>query len=124
MQHLSRIRSFDKLTGEGMTVRGADLYPIVEDVLPRRFGGLPGHYQLVEEQGSDGLTQYRLLVSPEVGPVDAEAVRTAFIQELRAMNKSYRHMVDHWTAAGGVTVVRRSPYATGRGKVLAFRTLN
>jgi hypothetical protein len=124
MQHLSRIRSVDKLTGEGMTVRGADLYPIVEDVLPRHFGGLPGHYQLVEAQGSDGLTQYRLLVSPEVGPIDTESVRRTFTQELRAKDKSYRHMVDLWSAAGGVTVVRRSPYVTGRGKVLPFRLLN
>ncbi len=124
IQRLSHIRSFKKLTGEGMTVRGADLYPIVEEVLPRRFGGLPGHYQFVEGQGSDGLAQYRLIVSPEVGPVDTEAVRTAFIQELRAMEKSYRHMVDLWSAAGAVTVVRRSPYATGMGKVLPFRTLN
>jgi len=33
-------------------------------------------------------------------------------------------MVDLWSEAGGVTVVRRSPYVTGRGKVLPFRLLN
>lgn len=124
MLHLSHIRSLDKLTGEGMTVRAADIYPIIEDMLPRRFGGLPGHYQFVEKQGSNGLTQYRLLVSPEVGIVDEESVQKAFTQALRAMNKSYRHMVDLWSAAGSVSVVRRSPCATGRGKVLPFRILN
>ena len=122
-QHLRHIRSFGKLTGEGMTVRGADLYPIVEDLLPGRFGGIPGHYQLVEKQGSDGLAQYCLIVNPEVGPVDEEAVRTTFIQELCAQKKMYRHMVNLWSASGGVRVVRRSPYVTERGKVLPFRTL-
>jgi phenylacetate-coenzyme A ligase PaaK-like adenylate-forming protein len=124
LQHLKRIRSFDKLTGEGMTVHVADLYPILEKVLPRRFGGLPGHYQLVEEQGSDGLTKYRIIVSPDVGLVDAAAVRSVFIQKSRAIKKKRNaDMVDLWSEAGSVTVIRRSPYATGRGKVLPFITL-
>jgi len=123
MLHLSSIRSFDKLTGEGVTVWGADLYPIMENVLPRRFGGLPGHYQLVQEQGADGLTKYQIFVSPEVGSVDSKAVRATFIQELRAMKKSYSLMMDLWSAASAVTVVRRSPRPTVRGKVLPFITL-
>ncbi len=37
--HLSDIRSFEKLTGEGMTVVRSDLFRILEEVLPARFGG-------------------------------------------------------------------------------------
>ena len=48
--HLHRIRSYDKLTTEGNNFLGSDLYTLVDEVLPARFGGAPTDYQLVEEE--------------------------------------------------------------------------
>lgn len=48
--HLRRIRSYGKLTSEGMTFLEGDLISLVEEVLPARFGGSPTHYQFVEEE--------------------------------------------------------------------------
>jgi hypothetical protein len=55
VQHLHTIRSFEKLTGLGVTVAGGDLFHLLEEVLPRRFGGAVGDYQLVEAQDARGL---------------------------------------------------------------------
>jgi hypothetical protein len=48
--HLSSIRSYEKLTGEGVTFRASQLYDLVESELPSRFGGQIDDYQLVEEE--------------------------------------------------------------------------
>ena len=120
---LSGIRSFQKLTGEGMTILGSDLYRLVEDVLPRRFGGAVGDYQVVERQGERGLPRYQLLVSPRVGQVDERAVLRLFLAELRTLRPPYAFMVDQWRQAGAIEVCRQSPVANRRGKVPAFRTI-
>lgn len=53
-QHLWDIRSYEKLTCEGMTFTAADLLRLLEETLPRRFGGSPSDYQLVEQDGTRG----------------------------------------------------------------------
>ncbi len=55
-RHLHTIRSYEKLTSEGMNFVGGDLLRLVEEVLPSRFGGGPPDYQLVEEE-VDGLAE-------------------------------------------------------------------
>jgi hypothetical protein len=120
---LSGIRSFQKLTGEGMTILGSDLYPLLEDVLPQRFGGGPGDYQVVERQDGDGLPRYHLLVSPRVGRIDEGAVLKQFLTELSTLRPSYRFMVDQWSQAGAFEIRREEPVVSNRGKVLPFRAL-
>jgi hypothetical protein len=39
-----------------------------------RFGGGPTDYQLLEDEGDDGLPGITLLVHPAVGPLNADAV--------------------------------------------------
>jgi hypothetical protein len=39
--HLSRIRSFEKLTAGGVTFADRDVLRLLEEVLPKRFGGGP-----------------------------------------------------------------------------------
>src|SRR5690606_17518820 len=51
---LHTIRSFRKITSFGVTLAVADLYPVVEEFLPRSFGGKVGDYQLVERQSAQG----------------------------------------------------------------------
>ena len=123
VKHLHTIRSFEKLTGLGVTFAGADLFRLLEEKLPKKFGGNATDYQLIEEQDSRGLPRYSLIVSPEVGVVDEKALVAAFLEGLAEMRRYYRFMVNEWSEARLVRVVRRPPLETAAGKLLPFRTL-
>ncbi len=122
-QHLHTIRSFEKLTGAGVTFVGADIFHILEEVLPQRFGGTVTDYQLVETEDDRGLPRYHLLVSPDVGDLDERAVVVEFLKGLGKVRIQYRFMVNQWTDADVLRVVRRRPIPTGRGKMLPFHPL-
>ena len=80
-RHLHTIRSYEKLTSEGMTLRGADVVALLERTLPDRFGGAPTDYQLVEEL--DGaLPSLSIVISPRVGEVDEQEVVEVVLSEL------------------------------------------
>jgi hypothetical protein len=121
--HLHTIRSFEKLTGEGVTFLGGELFNILEEVLPQKFGGAVGDYQLVEEQDGKGLPRYSILVNPELGPLDETALAAVFLEQLGRRGGTHRFMANQWERAGVLQVKRRRPLATARGKVLPFRTL-
>jgi hypothetical protein len=106
-----------------MTIVGSDLFHLLEEVLPHRFGGTVGDYQLVEEQDDRGLPHYTLFVSPGVGPVDEKALVANLFEELGKLRSPYRLMVDLWAQADVLQVERRRPFPTARGKVLPFRAL-
>jgi hypothetical protein len=116
--HIHTIRSFEKLTAGGMTFLGTDVIRVLEEVLPRRFGGGPADYQLVEEEGGDGSARLRLLVHPDVGPLDPEAVEGALITALSHGSGAERVMGLAWREAALVRVERRAPLTTASGKVL------
>src|SRR4029434_1027989 len=78
--HLSDIRSFEKLTGEGMTVVRTNLLPLLEHALPARFGGSSLDYQLVEVEGADSATRLVLRVHPSIGPLVEGEVRDALLE--------------------------------------------
>ena len=80
--HLSNIRSFEKLTGEGVTFAGSDLVRILDEVFPARFGGDGVDYQIVEEHGSDGLPRLFILANPAIGSIDQQSIVTCFLDEL------------------------------------------
>ena len=48
--HLHTIRSYEKLTSEGMNFLGTDLLALVEQVLPAQFGGCSTDYQFIEQE--------------------------------------------------------------------------
>jgi hypothetical protein len=123
VQHLHTIRSFGKLTGDGVTFFDSDILYLLEVMLPARWGGTLADYQLVEEQTAEGLPRYALLVSPELGPLDEVAVVAFFLEELGKLKRPYRFMANQWAASGAVRVQRSRPQAGARGKVLPFRTL-
>ncbi|MHC4948415.1 MAG: hypothetical protein ACYTG1_09160 [Planctomycetota bacterium] len=116
-RHLHTIRSYDKLTSEGMTFIGDELLRIVDEVLPRQFGGSPTDYQFVEEE-VDGLTRVSLLVSPRVGEIDESAVTDAVTRRLGAERGAAAMMATVWRDGGVLQVQRRDPYATGVAKIL------
>jgi hypothetical protein len=115
--HLSGIRSYEKLTSEGMSFVGEELLEVVERVLPARFGGTPADYQLVEEE-VDGLPKVGVVVSPRIGAVDERRVVDAVLETLSA-GPGYRGMMAGlWRSGETLRVVRREPYATATAKIL------
>jgi hypothetical protein len=44
LTHLCDIRAYDKLTSDGVTFQARDLFRLMEEVLPARFGGSPTDY--------------------------------------------------------------------------------
>ena len=116
-RHLHTIRSFDKLTSEGMSFVGTDLLRLIEEVLPARFGGDATCWQIVEEERA-GLATVELRVHPAVGPVDDAAVVATALEHLGAVSPAHRMMADTWRQAGTLRVVRAAPIATAAAKIL------
>jgi hypothetical protein len=120
--HAVGVRSYDKLTSEGMTFTGLDLGDVVDDVLPRRFGGNPTDYQLVEQE-VDGLPKVSVVASPRVGPLDEAAVVATVLECLRDGQRVHRMMADVWRGADTLRLVRREPYLTPSAKVLPLHVV-
>jgi hypothetical protein len=108
--------SHEKLTTGGMGFLDVDIVPILEDVLPRRFGGGPADFQLVETQGEEA-PRLRLLVHPSVGPLDPQAVIETFLEALGPGSGVERIMALQWRQSRALTVERRPPLMTAVGKV-------
>jgi hypothetical protein len=122
--HLSEIRSFEKLTGEGVTFARSNLEQILDRALPARFGGTGFDYQLAEEEAASGATRLVLRVSPTIGAVDEAAVRSVFLEELGRANVLDQYQAEIWRNAGTLEIHRERPLATRGGKVLPFRLLD
>jgi hypothetical protein len=119
---LHGIRSYEKLTSEGMTFVGGDVITLLEEVLPSRFGGSATDYQFVEYH-QDSLPTISILVSPRLGPVDEQAIMESTIEFLRTRGRAQAMMADLWRKSGTLRVVRRDPYVTGAAKTPAVHVL-
>src|SRR3990172_10719669 len=126
-RHISQIRSFEKLTGEGVTFVDTDFIQIIEELLPGQFGGESTDYQLIEHENAGGLTHLDLIVSPRVGPVDEKAVINTFIKSLKNAEDSPESWAqsgtEMWTQADIIRVKRDNPIPTKRGKILPFHII-
>jgi hypothetical protein len=120
---ISNVRSFVKLTSEGMTFVGSNLVDVIERELPARFGGGPGDYQILEEEDARGHPHLTLLVRPGVGRVDHREVLALLYQRVRSGHGARRLSGDVWEEARTLRVERREPVVTAGGKVFAFHTL-
>jgi hypothetical protein len=123
--HLSGIRSYEKLTGGGVTFVGSKLYELVEVMLPSRFGGSIHDYQLAEEEAANGLAQASIIVSDRVGSIDEEALIETLLHELETTHArgGGQLMAMQWRKSRTLRVIRREPYETRNHKVLPFVTL-
>jgi len=117
-QHMHTIRSFDKLTSEGMSFVGGNLARVLDEILPRRFGGGIGDYQVVEEEEETGQSRLSILVSPDVGTVDEEELVRTFLDALSIGKDHHRMMARMWLEAKTLRVRREPPSATDAGKIL------
>jgi hypothetical protein len=122
-QHIAQIRSYEKLSGEGMTFAKTDILRILEQVLPGRFGGTTADYQLVEEEDGQGILRLYLIVSPKVGVVDETALRQVFLDELASKGGYAPLGVGIWRKAETLQIKRQHPVATRAGKILPFHLI-
>jgi hypothetical protein len=120
---LAEIRSFEKLTGAGVTFLGTDVVRILEETLPARFGGAPTDYQLVEGEGPAGEPLLWLVVHPEVGPLEEPEVVEFFLGELARLAPHAGMMAQRWRDARVVRLQRRAPAVSQAGKILHLHTL-
>jgi hypothetical protein len=116
--HLRGIRSFSKLTGEGVTLIGDELIRILDQVLPARFGGSPLDYQWVEQEDSHGLTRMALIVSPRVALDDERAVIECVLNALRESSGMADAARMIWQHAETLQIKRMEPIWSGRGKLM------
>jgi hypothetical protein len=116
--HLHHIRSFEKFTSEGMNYFYGDLFELFENILPAEFGGGPGDYQLVEEEDSQGQTRLSLLVNPALGSVDEARLLCRLRMALSEGSRGNRFMSQLWQNSGTFRIIRKTPYASPRGKIL------
>ena len=114
--HLHRIRSYEKLTTDGNHFLGSDLYALVDEVLPGRFGGAATDYQLVEEEVR-GLPKLSVVIGPRIGEVVDIEVLSEVLGFLRQKPRN-RLMADFWAQGDTLRVVRREPQLTPAGKIL------
>ncbi len=116
--HLHTIRSYEKLTAAGMTFLDAEVIEVLEEVLPKRFGGMPTDYQLVETEDERGRPRLKLLVHPEVGSLNPEAVKETFLEAISKGSGAEQVMGLVWRDAKLIQIERHPPLATSSGKIL------
>jgi hypothetical protein len=119
--HLSNVRSYEKVSSEGTTFSQTSLLETLEVTLPARFGGDGDDYQVVEEEAPDGLIRLILRVSPNVGAVDEQAVRAAFLTGLARsgmVGQSHAALLER---AASVVIARQQPTTSQGGKVVPFQ---
>jgi hypothetical protein len=118
--HLHTIRSYGKLTSEGMSLLCHDLERILDVMLPATLGGRPGDYQLIEDMTEAGRPVVRLLVHPGVGRIDPQGVRSFFLDAVGRSGEAQKLMSLLWKDARTVRVEQRAPLQTASGKILPW----
>jgi hypothetical protein len=114
--HIHGVRSYEKLTAEGMSYPIDDLVDILESRLPAEFGGGPCDYQLIEEEGADGRTLLTLRIHPRLGDLDEARILSKLADELGRSDRSQRFMTEMWRERGTFTIAREAPRTSLRGK--------
>ena len=117
---LRDVRSYAKLTAGGMSILDADMVDALENALPKRFGGGPTDYQLVEDEDAQGHPRLRLLVHPRLGALDPRAVTEALLGAIGSGHGIERVTELAWRDGGVVHVERKPPIATQTGKIRHF----
>jgi hypothetical protein len=116
--HLRDIRSFRKLTGEGVTLVGSDMERILDELLPARYGGSALDYQFAEEEDASGFTRLTLRVAPQVALPDESEVLDYVLGALERAGGGAALAQTTWRQAGTLRLRREAPTLTSRGKMM------
>jgi len=122
-RHIRQVRSYRKLTGEGMSLVGSDMVRVLEEVLPRVHGGTPLDYQLAQEEDGRGFTRLVLLVHPRLELADEGAVAATVLAELGRGDDAAELARAVWQQAGTLVVRREAPRCSPMGKFMPLVTL-
>lgn len=117
-QHIHAVRSFEKMTSQGMNYSSSHLFELLEDTIPSEFGGGPGDYQLVEEEDSTGQTRLTLLVHPEIRNLNDKKLLRRLQEGLAQGSRNHRFISKIWQDADVLRLLRAIPHASARGKIL------
>ncbi|GAF67542.1 unnamed protein product, partial [marine sediment metagenome] len=115
--HIQKVRSFEKLTSGGMAFLDTEIIHVIEDELPKMFGGGPTDYQLLEDERDDGKPQLRLVIHPRVGFVDVDKVKETFLQKIASGSGAEKLTSLMWRDTDMITVERGTPKTTSTGKI-------
>lgn len=116
--HLREIRSYSKLTGEGVTLVGSELVHLLEHELPARYGGSAIDYQFQEQEDERGLTRLYLVISPRISIADEAEVSAYVMDALRRSSAMANVARTVWQSAGALVIKRSEPVWTARGKLM------
>lgn len=119
-QLITNIVPVSKVTVQGMTLLVSDLAKILEEMLPARFGGNPGDYQLVEREAVDQ-SYVELRISARV-VCDPSNVKEYFLKTLGCIVGGSL-AARHWRHADAIAVLLAEPLETHTGKIHSVRLL-
>jgi hypothetical protein len=105
---LSQVRSFDKLTGEGMSLLGSTLEEILGELVLRAGGG-PDDFQFWEEADQQGLARLIITISPRISNVKQSQFLKEILQKLKEKNPAGGIAAEFWQQAGTLEIVRAEP---------------
>jgi hypothetical protein len=114
--HIHSVRSYEKVTAEGMSYPIYELTEILESRLPGEFGGGPCDYQLTEEESEDGQTRLTLRIHPRLGDLDETRVLSRLADELGRTDTRQWFMTETWRQRGTLRALREVPRSSPRGK--------
>jgi hypothetical protein len=120
-EHIRDIRSFRKLTGEGVTLVGSHLERILDHVLPAAFGGSALDYQFVEEEDARGFTRLTLCIDPSIVIADEAAALEVVLHALGPTGMAGTMAQSTWRQAETLRIRRETPTLTQRGKLLPLQ---
>jgi len=104
--HVSQVRSYDKLTCEGMTLLGSQLDDAVGEAI-ERAGGCPDDYQFWETHDNAGLTKLVVAVNPKIPGLNEVNFTASILDNLRKKKIDITSQL--WEQAKVLQVVKANP---------------
>lgn len=115
--HYSFTRSIEKLTSGGMAFLDTDIMQILEQKLPKKFGGGPTDYQLREDETPGGNPQLCLVVHPRLGSLDEAALKAFFLEKIGSGSGAEKLTSMIWRDSDMLRIERCAPSITATGKI-------
>lgn len=115
--HISEVGSYDKLTGEGMTLLSSDLNDILGELVGKA-GGSPDDYQFWETQDSRGFGKLLIAINPELKKLNEKDLIETILERLLKKNLGSKMIAKLWKQAETIEVIRTYPKPTEGFKML------